>query len=114
MTALTMASTGQPLPDWLRAMLIVVGTAAVVGGLAYALKGKRRAASPTRLTVGLSLAFAGYHALAEGLPTSWILLRVPTDRLWVAGLLCVAAVGASVLADRMERAGSDSDRDRGS
>jgi len=63
----------------------------------------------TRLTLGLVLAIAGYHAAAWSLPPGWIPLRVPIERWWVLTLALLAGVGLTLLADRIERRGDDRD-----
>lgn len=61
-----------------------------------------RTSVPTRLSLGLSLLVLGYHLAAYSLPTRWLWLRVPADRLWILGLTVVVLVGASLVLDRVE------------
>lgn len=59
----------------------------------------------TRLVAGLSLAVAGYHLVSYALPAGWLYLRVPSDRLWILGVVLAVSVCGSLVLDRVERRG---------
>lgn len=57
---------------------------------------------PTRLSLGVCLMVLGYHLASYALPTGWLWLRVPPDRLWILGVAVVGLVGGSLILDRLE------------
>jgi hypothetical protein len=65
----------------------------------------------TRLALGMAAALAGYHVMAWTAPAGWFWLHVPWERAWLLVLALVAGVGASLLADRLERDNAGPERD---
>jgi len=65
--------------------------------------------NPTTLTLGISLLVLGYHAVAYSLLPVVTLVSVPIDRWWLLVVICVVALAGSVLADRLEGDGSESE-----
>lgn len=61
-----------------------------------------RTSVSTRAAIGLSLLVLGYHLAAYALPTGWLWLKVPAERLWILGLVIAVAVGGSIVLDRVE------------
>ncbi len=88
---------------------LVVAAALVAGGVLL-LWGRRsdpeaphhRLSEPARLVIGLSLVIVGYHAASYSLPRGWLALRVPPDRLWLLGVGVIAAIGLTLLSDRID------------
>lgn len=79
------------------------GTATEQAGVLRSLLG--RTSVSTRAAIGLSLLVLGYHLAVYALPTGWLWLRVPPERLWVLGMTIVVVVGGSIVLDRMEERG---------
>lgn len=100
--------------EWWQLAGLLVGGAVLSTGVFMLRAGRTRDVSeadraepgglsvPTRLAVGLSLLVVGYHAAAYSLPTGWLWLRVPVDRLWVMGVALAAVVVGSLFLDGRE------------
>lgn len=92
-------------------LILVVGGGGVVVAALWTLARVKRepegapggASAATRTTIGLVGLLVGYHLVSYGLPAGWVPLRVPADRLWIAGVVCLIGVGASLWIDRLER-----------
>lgn len=65
---------------------------------------------PTRMVVGVSSVFFGYHVIAWVTPDRWRPLSVPQDRWWIVVVVVVCAVAGSLWMDRLQ-ARSDDARD---
>lgn len=61
-----------------------------------------RLREPTRMAVGVSSVFWGYHVIAWLAPERWRPLSVPQDRWWMVVLVVVFAVGGSLWMDRWQ------------
>lgn len=61
-----------------------------------------RTSVSTRAAIGLSLLVLGYHLAAYALPTGWLWLKVPAERLWILGLVIAVVVGGSIVLDRVD------------
>lgn len=89
---------------------VVVGLALIAAGLWVVRLSKRdiRAdgahdnSTPTRLTVGLTLLFWGYHAIVWALPVGLRPISIPLSWWWLAVGIGVLAVAGSRLAEWLE------------
>jgi hypothetical protein len=93
--------------SWSEICAVVAGGLLIVAGLWLLRWRGGRGRSPTRVALGLSILFLGYHIAAWFGPAAWFWLSVPIA-FWpaVAGG-CVAVVGGSIGIDRLERRLSD-------
>ena len=57
---------------------------------------------PTRLTVGMTCLFVGYHAVVWSVPAGWSALAVPLDRWWIVVGIGVLALLGAVLGEWLE------------
>ncbi len=57
---------------------------------------------PTRYVLGMSLLLFAYHAVAYGLPSNWVPLKVPADRFWMLAAALTLAGAASIVIDMLE------------
>lgn len=88
---------------WAMVIGVVAGALVMVGSLVLIRAGRAgRRATPTRLTAGVCGLIIGYHVMAWSMPQGWLALRVPLSRWWAVALVTVAAVGGSLLADRLD------------
>ncbi len=62
---------------------------------------------PTRMGVGVSSVFLGYHVIAWVAPDRWRPLSVPQDRWWIVVLVVACAIGGSLLMDKWQARGGE-------
>ncbi|USN98652.1 MAG: hypothetical protein H6810_10855 [Phycisphaeraceae bacterium] len=89
---------------------VVFGIALIVAGL-WAVAMSRRMlreddvpnpAGPTRLALGVTGLFVGYHLLIWSLP-GWSMVCVPLERWWIVAAVAVLGPAGSLLAEWLEK-----------